>query len=208
DAERARALAVLRSAGLTSADARDVLRRGTVTLRAPITGVVRSLDAHPGESREPGGTPFARLIGRGPARIEVRSTEPLPSQAELTFEGTDGQEIPLASAPLSSVTDPVDGMRVAWLAPRDALELADGLRGRVRMRFTVADAWAVPPSALRLEPEGATLLRQAGEAHEAVRVQVLSTAGAQAIVQGSLREGDRVSAEPASLLGLMAEHEH
>src|SRR5690606_20071902 len=87
EAQRAQALAVLRAASLDGGDAARVLRQGAITLRAPSAGVVRSLDARLGETREPGGAPFARVVGTGAARVEVRSTAPLPPAAAITFEG-------------------------------------------------------------------------------------------------------------------------
>lgn len=101
EAQRGEALAVLQAASVSTRETGALLARGVTTLRAPSAGTVRALDATLGEIREAGAAPFARIVGAGHARVEVRSSEPLPD-AEPVFEAADGTRIPLAREPIGS----------------------------------------------------------------------------------------------------------
>jgi multidrug efflux pump subunit AcrA (membrane-fusion protein) len=198
EAERASALSVLQSASVPPSEASRVLSRGAITLRAPSSGTVRSLDARLGETREAGGAPFARIVGAGDARIEVRSTEPLPTGA-VRFEAADGTNVPLAAEPVAHLVDPADGTHVTWFRTAEPAQLVDGLRGRVRLAIETDDTWEVPTSALTIGEEGALLQRRNGDAVEPVRVRVVASSGATSVVRGPLREGDEIAADPSAL---------
>jgi hypothetical protein len=199
EAERASALAVLQAASIDPRHVARLLENGAVTLRAPASGIVQSLDARLGETREPGGEPFARIVGAGGARIEVRSSEMLPRDAAPVFEGADGATVPLASEPISSVVDPSDGTIVTWLAPADETPLVGGLRGRVRLTLAASDLWEVPASAIEIRDQAASVYRRVDSGAERVEVTVVATSGATAIVRGPLREGDVVASRPSAL---------
>jgi cobalt-zinc-cadmium efflux system membrane fusion protein len=199
EAERAHALSTLQAASVPPNEAARLLSRGTITLRAPSAGTVRTLDARLGETREPGSAPFARIVGAGDARIEVRSTEPLPAGA-VRFQAADGTTVPLAPEPLAHLVDPADGTHVTWFGTAEPAQLIDGLRGRVRLALPATDVWEVPTSALTLGERGdATLQRRAGEAVQPVSVTVVARSGATSIVRGPLSEGDEVAANPEAL---------
>ncbi len=206
EAERASALAVLRAASIDPREAAALLRDGVVTLRAPTSGVVRSLDATLGETREPGGEPFARIVGAGAARIEVRSGEPLPVGAEAAFEAPSGAITPLAGTPIASVVD-ADGATVTWFAPREDAPLAPGLRGRVRLTLAGEDLFELPAAAVVVAggADGAAVHRRSDDGVEVVSVRVVASSGATAIVRGPLREGDLVAAAPEALEAAEAE---
>ncbi|MCB9591575.1 MAG: efflux RND transporter periplasmic adaptor subunit [Sandaracinaceae bacterium] len=191
-AERERASATLRSAGLDARAAHALLRSGTVALRAPVAGVVAALDARLGETRDPSGAPLARIVGEGAARIEVRTTNAWPSARAAWLETADGLAVPLAPAPLASVVEAGDGTRVAWFEPDPPLVLPDGMTGTVTME--PAEAWEVPLGAVGQRTGVSEVLRRRGEATERVRVIVLATSGATALVRGPLTEGDEVAA--------------
>lgn len=200
EAERSRALAVLRAASLDAADAARVLRQGAITLRSPTDGVVRSLDAHLGETREPGGPPFARVVGVAAVRVEVRSPAALPQARALTFEGTEGTRFALDPEPIARVIDPEDGMHVTWLAPREPTALTDGLRGRVTLSLDEEELWEVPASAVLIETRGPTLLVRRGGEMQPIQVEVVSSSGASAIVRAPLVAGDLIASEPDAAL--------
>ncbi|MCZ7677525.1 MAG: efflux RND transporter periplasmic adaptor subunit [Sandaracinaceae bacterium] len=199
EAERARALAVLRSASLDPAEARTILSRGTVVLRAPAAGTVRTLDARLGELREPGAEPIATIVGAGDARIEVRSSEPLAPFASATFEAADGPSVPLRAEPIAVVTDPAEGTHVTWLAPAAAVRLEDGLRGRVRLRLDAPEVVEVPSSALVPTDTGAVVVRRDGDTYARVPVEVVASSGATSLVRGPLAEDDVVARNPSAL---------
>lgn len=207
EAERARALAVLRSASLDTRSASAAMRDGSVVLSAPVSGTVRSLDARIGELREPAGEPFATIVGAGEARIEVRSPEPLPPTTGAIFESAGGAEVALGAEPIARVIDPGDGTVVTWLAPTEPVDLPDGLRGRVRLSLAGDDLWQVPSSSVVPVDGGAQVVRRTNGDFERVSVQVVATSGASSIVRGPLREDDVVAAQPSALAPVEAESE-
>lgn len=196
-AERDSAAATLRGAGVNPRSSASILRRGFVTLTAPVAGVIAELRARPGEILEPGGAPVTRIIGEAPARIEVRTAEPWPPATALTFVSVDGRSVELTPAPLATVIDPSDGTRLGWYAPQNGEErFQEGLRGVVRINGT-AEVWQVPARAVvQRTGESVVERRRDGEVAR-VGVQVLATSGAAALVRGELREGDEVAADAA-----------
>jgi multidrug efflux pump subunit AcrA (membrane-fusion protein) len=194
EAERDRAGAVLRAAGLDPRESAALLRTGTLTLRAPVAGVIVELAARTGEIREAGSGPLARIYGEAPARVEVRTSEAWPTASAVTFDASDGRRFELAPTPLSTVVDPHDGTRVSWYAPRETVVLPDGLAGRARV-VTSDDVWEVPVGAVAQRTGESELLRRRGDSQETVSVEVLGSSGASALVRGPLTEGDRVAAE-------------
>jgi multidrug efflux pump subunit AcrA (membrane-fusion protein) len=196
-AARDEAAATLRAAGVDPRRAAALVRRGHLTLEAPVGGVVTELNARVGEIREPGGAPFARIVGTAPARIEVRTTEPWPEAAQLRFETTAGRLVPLRPTPLATVVDPDDGTRVSWYAPREEVRLPEGLRGVARLTAS-AEVWEVPVDAVTQRTGESVLVRRRDGAVADVVVEVLSASGATALVHGPLREGDEVAADVAA----------
>lgn len=206
-AERRLALATLAAVGVTDKQRSEVLARGTVVFASPIAGVVAQLDAVPGDVVEPG-TPLATILGRGPARIEVSSSVALPELGEwgsLEFEGLDGSHIPLASEPVATAIEPGLGRMLAWFETADAsLALADGVRGRVQLRSDDPKLLEVPRRSLRLF-EGRAFVgrRSAAGSAEMVEVTVLRSLGSSALIRSdALAVGDRIAADPATVLML------
>ncbi|GAB4198932.1 MAG: hypothetical protein OHK0013_08600 [Sandaracinaceae bacterium] len=197
DAARASALATLRAASLTAAEAYAALRRGAVTLRAPIAGLVREVSAVEGEVRAPGARPIAVIVAPVPARVEARFAQAVPRGGTLTFVGIDGSRTPLASEPLAESLDPEDGTRLVWLTPATETLLPGGLHGRVVVTLTTPDVVELDAHALVVTAEGTFVdrLDEAG-APSRVAVEVLTASATRAIVRGPLVSGDRVSIEP------------
>jgi multidrug efflux pump subunit AcrA (membrane-fusion protein) len=78
DVERRLALSTLRAASLTTAEAAQALRRGAITLRAPIAGTVREVNAVVGEVRAVGSAPFAVIAGSFAPRIRFFAVRARP----------------------------------------------------------------------------------------------------------------------------------
>lgn len=195
--QRDRAAAILRGAGADPRDASSIVRRGYVTLTSPVAGVVTALRARPGEILEPGGPPFARVVGEAPARIEVRTSEAWPDAASLVFRAVDGRVVELSPDPISSVVDPDDGTRLSWYAPMDeAARFQDGVQGVVRMT-AARDVWQVPVDAVAQRTGESWVMRRRGDEVARVDVQVVTSSGATALVRGDLRDGDSVAADVA-----------
>lgn len=194
-AERDRADATLRSAGIEPRVARRLAHRGSIPLVAPVDGVVTRLRARVGETVEPGDEALARIAGEGPARIEVRTARAWPTARRVEFEADDGRTIALDPAPLATALDTEDGTQVRWYAPAEPTALPDGLVGRARV--TVADGvWEVPAAAVTQRTGRSEVARQTADgAIERVEVEVLGSSGASALVRGPLRAGDRVAAD-------------
>lgn len=197
-AVRDRAAATLLASGVDPRRARIVARRGYLTLRAPVAGIVTEVNARPGEIREPGGRPFARIVGTAPARVEVRTTAPWPLASEVRFEALDGRSFSLSPTPLATVLDPDDGTRLSWFAPRDEpLRLRDGVRGLARLTAS-PEVWEVPLGAVSQRTGVSWLIRRReGEVSE-VAVEVVAASGASALVVGPIREHDEVAADFAA----------
>lgn len=200
-AQRRRAQATLRSAGVDDRARRTLGRRGTVWLEAPIQGVVAELDATPGAVVDLG-EGLAQILGRGRARIEVAyDTAPDPS-LRLEFLGLDGSRFDLGAAPVATAIEPGLGRTLAWYEPADGRALPDGVRGRVRLHGALEGLLEVPRGALRLhQGEAYVARRDADSRPESVKVEVLRSAGSSALVRSEvLKIGDEVAADVATVL--------
>lgn len=195
DAERAQALAVLRAASVREGEAASVLRSGRITLRSPISGIVRAVDATVGEVRDATGASLVTVVSDVSARVEARFVQGPPEGAHFVFHGLDGTELPLGPI-ASSVIDPVDGTRVAWLDPEGDRRVPAGLAGRVRVSLTQSDAVEVPTSALIVAGSGVEVERadESGATSRA-SVEVLTSSPTRAIVRG-VPAGTRIAVDP------------
>jgi cobalt-zinc-cadmium efflux system membrane fusion protein len=199
-ADQAAALAVLQSVGVSPSDVASTLRRGTITLRAPLAGIVRDLDVRLGEVRQAGDTPFARIVGVATPRIEVRASQALPQRGTASFLGNDGTTVALGPA-IAAIVDPIDGTHVAWMDPATTgALLADGLRGEVRWTSGEEGELEVPARAIRMEHGRTFVVRRRGDESDAVEVEVLLASGTSAIVTGALSTDDEVAADAATVL--------
>lgn len=204
-AERRQALATFRAAGVDPRRRGEVLRRGTMILRSPVTGVVADLAVSPGMVVEPG-SPLATVLGRAPARVRVTHREGLPEGLELTFEGGDGSRFALRPEPVATAIEPGLGRTLAWYEPADGAPRPDGLRGRVVAQADRDDLCEVPRDALRLHEGRAWVARRSvtGSAEpEPVEVEVLRSTGTSALVRSDqLRAGDSIAIDAATVLAV------
>ncbi len=196
--ERDRAAAVLRAAGVDPSRAGSLLRRGVLTLEAPVAGVVAALHARVGEIHEPGAEPLATVVGEAAPRVEVRTSSSWPEARAIVFEASDGRSIALAPTPLATVVDPADGTRLAWYGPLEPCALPDGLVGTARVAETES-LWEVPVTAVAQRTGRSELVRRRGDAVARVEVEVVGSAGASALVRGDLHASDAVAADVAAV---------
>ena len=194
------ALATLKIAGLGPKDAGALVASGgKVTLKSPVGGVVTEVDAAIGETREPTGAPIVRVEGTGAARVEARFSHKPPAGARFAFVGPLGQTTALDLVNEAPSTNGRDGTLAAWFDPRETITLPHGTLGKVRV---VPDpggaAVAVPAAAVALSDGKAVVLSRKTGAP--VPVKVLSTSGADALVEGDLRPGDEVAADASRAL--------
>lgn len=201
DAEVARALAVLRAAGVSGGRAGATLSRGTSSLTAPIDGVVSAVSVRLGEVRDPSEGALVELVGSAPARIEARLSRPLPEGATLSFVPLGGAPIALRDQADAIVVDPTDGTRLAWISPQTPEPLPDGLRGTLVVHLDRPGVVQVPAGAVGHDAEGAYVLRHDAGEGERVPVHVVASGGGSAIVEASpehepaLAPGQRVAAQ-------------
>lgn len=202
-ADQQAAVATLRAADLTGERAVELLRgSGQVALRSPIAGVVFEVHAAVGETREAAAEPLARIAAEGDTRIEARLAHAPPAGASFELRLPDGTRTPVRLLGRAPVVDGRDGTTPAWLAPEDGLRLPAGLAGRLSVLVDDA-AVAVPARAVALVDGEPHVTRNGKRGVERVRVEVLATSGADAVVRGPLAVGDEVAAD-ASLATPMA----
>ncbi|MBK9260002.1 MAG: efflux RND transporter periplasmic adaptor subunit [Polyangiaceae bacterium] len=196
------ALATLKIAGLGPKDASSLAASGgKMTLKSPIGGIVTEVDAVLGETREPSSPPIARVERAGSARVEARFSQKPPANAGYVFVGPLGQTIALKLLSEAPSVSGRDGAVAAWFEAREPIALPHGTLGKVRV---VPDpkggAVAVPAAAVKLEGgKPVVVLRKTGDV---LPVKVLSTSGADAIVEGGLGIGDEVAADASLALAL------
>ncbi|WP_169791576.1 efflux RND transporter periplasmic adaptor subunit [Sandaracinus amylolyticus] len=211
-AERARALAILRAAGVSAGRAAAVLSRGSVPIVSPIDGVVSRVDARIGEVRDPAGEPLVEVIGSAPVRIEARLSRAMPEGTSLMFVPAIGAPVPLRDEPDASAIDPADGTRLYWITPRETTTLADGLRGTLEVHVAREGVLQVPAGAIGHDDEGAFVMLRGTPEPVRVRVRVLATDAGIALVEviepGALSPGAQVADDPAALLRAPAGDDH
>jgi len=207
-AEQALALSTLRAFRVEGRARRELLRRGTVVLTAPVTGVLMRLDAHLGGVIE-AGVPIAEIAGLGEARIEVMFSGTLDTSVDLQFVTDQRPPIPLDPVPVSTTTEPRWGRTIAWFRPRSSITLTDGLQGRVLLASTDPGLFEVPNAALRLHAGRAWVGRRGdGPAPDMVEVEVVRSLGEMALVRSEhLGATDEVTVEASEVLRLGAPDE-
>ncbi|MDC3957186.1 efflux RND transporter periplasmic adaptor subunit [Polyangium jinanense] len=194
------ALATLKIAGLGPKDVASLVSSGgLVTLKSPVAGVVTELDAALGESREPTGAPIARIEGAGAARVEARFSQRPPPGARFVFVAPLGQTTALTLLSEAPSTNGRDGTVAAWFKPAEVISLPHGTLGKVRVSPDPGGtAVAIPAAAVTLKDGVAVVLSRKTGAP--LPVKVLSSSGADALVEGDLRPGDEVAADASRAL--------
>jgi biotin carboxyl carrier protein len=194
EADLRNAEADVRAAALSAADLSSIERTGRCALRSPVSGIVRAIHATPGHVVEPGHDPIAEIVSDRPARIEVRVMQPWPRGATLRFVTPMGAELALDPTPVSEVTDPATGGRVAWFRVANNTALAAGATGRVVVSGVQGNGVEVPSRALVREGESAWVLQREGTQGRRVRVEVLAVSQNRAVITG-IGVGIEIAAE-------------
>ncbi len=201
------ALATLKIAGLGAKDASALAASGgKVTLKSPVGGIVTEIEAVIGETREPTNAPIARIERAGSARVEARFSQRPPANAHYTFVAPLGQTIAVKLVSEAPSVSGRDGTILAWFAADEAIGLPHGTLGKVRVEpDPKSGAVAVPAAAVTLKDGQAIVVsRKTGKV---LPVKVLSTSGADALVEGDLHAGDEVAADASLALVLRSEKE-
>lgn len=194
-ADQQAAIGTLRAAGAGPGDAGSLVAKGgALTLRSPVAGVVLEVNAAIGEGRDATAGPIARIAGRGPTRIEARLAHAPPAGARFEIVPPQGAPFAAHLVATSPVVESADGTVRTWFEPDAEVSLPHGSACRVRVLVDPKTAAvAVPAKAVGLRDGKAVVLTRKSETP--VPVVVLSTSGADALVQGPIAPGDEVAAE-------------
>jgi len=193
-----KARALLEGSGVPLTELSQVLRKGVVTLTAPIAGTVTKVEAHTGEVRSASAGPLAVIVGAGASRVEARFLQPPPEQARFAFETALGKRH--AVQPRGGrVVDTEDGSIVMWFSLGDDDRLPGGTRGVVHLALD-AKTFEVPASAVVRDEGGDHVVIRTDEGHRPAKVKVIVVSGASALVQGADLSGEtEVAAQPDRL---------
>jgi len=199
DAQAARA--TLRAAGLTDQQAEGLLTSdGTVSLRAPIAGMVTAVDTIAGEVREAGGRPLVELAGQGKSQVEARLQGDFIEGGEFELLTASGVRVSLAPISVSPRVEARDGTRLAWFTVDPEASLLPGAQGRVRV-LSRATWRAVPAAAVVGIGEDAQVITRKANRAVPVPVKVIAISGAEAIVDGLAAELEVAAEGQRILLG-------
>jgi len=192
-----KARALLEGSGVSLTALSQVLRKGVVTLSAPIAGTVTQVEAHTGEVRSASAGPLAIIVGAGATRVEARFLQPPPDGASFVFETALGKRHPVERRG-GRVVDAEDGSIVMWFSLGEDDRLPGGTRGVVHLELD-ARTFEVPASAVVRNEGTDHVVVRTDEGHRPAKVKVIVVSGASALVQGELDEKTEVAAQPDRL---------
>lgn len=161
---------------------------------APLAGVVVSVNAPIGSTRGPGDGAVCVISGGSATRVEARFGFSLPRDASYELWALGQRQSGLRLVAQAPEVSANDATRSAWFELTDKTELPQGTSVRVRMRVPEG-TWVVPQSSLSQrdrDPPSVTT------AHGAVKVEVLTTFGPEALVRGPLSTDDSVAEREAA----------
>lgn len=174
-------------------------RRGTLTLRAPVAGIVRRLNADVGERVGDATQPLAELVGEGRPRVEALLADPPMRGVERRFESSDGALYPVRSEPIATVPDPDTGSWRTWFELEGDIVVRGPRVGKLLTFSRPGQAVEIAPRALGLDAGEHFVVRKRDGAWERVPVRLLHLGKARAVVEGPLDPGDQVLASPRSV---------
>jgi multidrug efflux pump subunit AcrA (membrane-fusion protein) len=200
-ADEKRTEAILRSAGVDPSRVPHLATTGgAIPLRSPLDGVVTEISAALGETRDSAGTPFARIAGVAPTRIEARATQRLPKNARFELVTATGEQVPLRLVAEAPVVDPRDGTASVWFEPEVARPVPIGSSGKVRVILSDQPGLTIAPRAAVGRRGDAEFVRaRRGNDGADVPVKTVQYSGADVLIESSLAAGAEIAervAEP------------
>ena len=194
-ADERRTEAILRSAGADPSRAPHLATTsGAIPLRSPIDGVVTEISAALGETRDSAGTPFARITGVAPTRIEARATQRLPKDARFELVTAAGEAVPLRLVAEAPVVDPRDGTASVWFEPEAVRPLPIGSSGKVRVILPDRPGLTIAPRAAVGRKGHAEFVRaRRGNDTVEVPVKIVQSSGADVLIDSALAAGVEIA---------------
>lgn len=164
----------------------------TLTLRAPVAGIVTELVAKPGW-RNSDGMPLLRLVKRDQLWVDVQ----IPASqaglwpAETPFQLADGTEAHLLN--LSPITSAAQTRVLRGLIENPPKHLLPGSYQQALLPLTKDQAWDLPLSSIaRRGPQAYVFIRTA-DGFDALPIEVVASGGQRALVSGKLQAGAEIA---------------
>lgn len=210
----AQARSALIAAGLDESAITELTRQGkasnTLTVRAPVAGVVVELQAKPGW-RSLEGAPLLRLVKREKLWVDVQ----IPAHqagfwpVDTPFHLADGTEARLLN--LSPTTSNAQTRVLRGLINNPPMHLLAGSYQQAQLPLNQGDAWDLPLSAIARRGAQAYVFVRTDSGFIALPIEVLASGGQRALVKGALQEKQEIAAtsvvalKAAWLMGLDSE---
>lgn len=191
------ARSALAAAGVDEQGIEELLRKGkasnSLTLRAPIAGIVTELQAKPGW-RNTNGLPLLLLVKREQLWVDVQ----IPAnQAGLWPAGTqfqlaDGTEARLLS--LSPTTSAAQTRVLRGLIDKPPAHLLPGSYQQALLPLSKDQAWDLPLGAIARRGPQAYVFVRTDKGFDARPIDVVASGGQRALVSGNLQRGIEIAA--------------
>lgn len=192
----AQARSALAAAGVDENGVAGLIRQGkasnTLTLRAPVAGIVTELVAKPGW-RNSDGVPLLRLVKRDQLWVDVQ----IPASqaglwpADTLFQLADGTEAKLLN--LSPITSAAQTRVLRGLIEHPPTQLLPGSYQQALLPLSKDQAWDLPLSAIARRGAQAFVFIRTATGFDALPVDVVASGGQRALVSGDLRNGAEIA---------------
>ncbi|WP_052417665.1 efflux RND transporter periplasmic adaptor subunit [Cellvibrio mixtus] len=193
----AQARSALTAAGVDDKGIEGLIRQGkasnTLTLRAPVAGIVTGLIAKPGW-RNNDGLPLLHLVKREQLWVDVQ----IPAnQAGLwpsatLFQLADGTEATLLN--LSPVTSAAQTRVLRGLIENPPAHLLPGSYQQALLPLSKDHTWDLPLSAIARRGAQAYVFVRTDTGFDALPIEVAASGGQRALVSGALQSGAEIAA--------------
>ncbi len=190
------ARSALLAAGLDEKGIDNLIRQGkasnSLTLRAPVAGVVTELVAKPGW-RTSDNTPLLRLVNRAQLWVDVQ----IPANqaglwpADTRFQLADGTEAKLLN--LSPVTSAAQTRVLRGLIEHPSAQLLPGSYQQALLPLSAHQSWDLPLAAIARRGAQAYVFVRSHQGFDALPVEVIASGGQRALVTGGLQTGTEIA---------------
>ncbi len=191
------ARSALAAAGVDEKGVEGLIQQGkasnTLTLRAPVAGVVTELAAKPGW-RNSDGLPLLRLVKRDQLWVDVQ----IPASqaglwpADTLFQLADGTEAKLLN--LSPITSAAQTRVLRGLIENPPAQLLPGSYQQALLPLSKDQTWDLPLNAIARRGAQAYVFIRTDKGFNALPIEVVASGGQRALVSGNLQSGAEIAA--------------